>query len=281
MIQGNILAADALYEGGELLIGAEGRIICVGPSCSGLPAAQGATTLTCAHGVVSPGLINAHDHITWNQAYPASWGNERYDQRHDWRKGERGHIEIEATENKDSKVVAWNELRQVLSGTTSVVSSGGVEGFLRDLTDSSLEEAGLPPLSVDNNVFPLGDSGGTQLQTGCSYPEIVGTDVLDNDAFVPHVSEGVDQVAHNEYLCLSGQQSGGTNIISSKSAFVHSIALLVPDVRLLRQSVTSVIWSPRSNISLYGNTAQVTLYDNVGLNIALSTDWTPSGSMNL
>ncbi|MEW6602502.1 MAG: thrombospondin type 3 repeat-containing protein, partial [Nitrospirota bacterium] len=35
------------------------------------------------------------------------------------------------------------------------------------------------------------------------------------------------------------------------------------------------------NISLYGNTATITMYDMLGVNIALSTDWTPSGSMNL
>jgi hypothetical protein len=44
---------------------------------------------------------------------------------------------------------------------------------------------------------------------------------------------------------------------------------------------TSLIWSPRSNISLYGDTARVTTAHRLGVRIALGTDWMPSGSMNL
>ena len=40
--------------------------------------------------IVSPGLINAHDHIGWIHQPPAQWG-ERFEHRHDWRKGKRGH----------------------------------------------------------------------------------------------------------------------------------------------------------------------------------------------
>ena len=44
---------------------------------------------------------------------------------------------------------------------------------------------------------------------------------------------------------------------------------------------TGLIWSPRSNITLYGDTARVTIASRLGVNIALGTDWMPSGSMNL
>ena len=43
----------------------------------------------------------------------------------------------------------------------------------------------------------------------------------------------------------------------------------------------SLIWSPRSNVALYGDTAPVTLYDRMGVNIGLGTDWLISGSMNM
>jgi hypothetical protein len=44
---------------------------------------------------------------------------------------------------------------------------------------------------------------------------------------------------------------------------------------------TSLIWSPRSNITLYGDTARVSIARRLGVNIALGTDWMPTGSMNL
>ena len=42
-----------------------------------------------------------------------------------------------------------------------------------------------------------------------------------------------------------------------------------------------IIWSPRSNISLYGETAQVTTFARLGGTIALGTDWSYSGSANM
>ena len=42
-----------------------------------------------------------------------------------------------------------------------------------------------------------------------------------------------------------------------------------------------MIWSPRSNISLYGDTAHVPMLMREGVNVALGTDWILSGSMNL
>jgi len=42
-----------------------------------------------------------------------------------------------------------------------------------------------------------------------------------------------------------------------------------------------LIWSPRSNVSLYGDTARVATAARLGVTIALGTDWVVSGSMNL
>ena len=42
-----------------------------------------------------------------------------------------------------------------------------------------------------------------------------------------------------------------------------------------------LVWSPRSNVALYGETAPVTVFDNMGVTVALGTDWTLSGSANI
>ncbi|HEY0706041.1 MAG TPA: hypothetical protein VGG33_04555, partial [Polyangia bacterium] len=56
-LQGTVLAPGAIYRGGEVAIDETGTITCVGCDCP----APGATTVTCARGVISPGLINTHD----------------------------------------------------------------------------------------------------------------------------------------------------------------------------------------------------------------------------
>ncbi|MFX6218062.1 hypothetical protein ABTF55_19900, partial [Acinetobacter baumannii] len=42
-----------------------------------------------------------------------------------------------------------------------------------------------------------------------------------------------------------------------------------------------LVWSPRSNFRLYGQTADILLARAAGVKIALSPDWTISGSSNL
>ena len=71
------------------------------------------------------------------------------------------------------------------------------------------------------------------------------------------------------------------DVVDSGFAMVHGIALDAYDGNTLAEDRASLIWSPRSNIVLYGNTAQVRIFKNQGVLISLSTDWTPSGSMNL
>lgn len=289
LLRGTVLAPQGVISAGEVLIDQQGILRCVASDCSGHIAFEGSTLVDCPGAVVSPALINAHDHLLYDHLYPANWGEERFDQRHDWRKGLRGHTQISAPSNNDPDVVAWTELRQILAGTTSLASAGaGVPGLLRnlDLTDALTE--GLTPYLLSNTTFPLADSDGVQLESTCRYPEPLdrrvsaAVSLTTSAAYSAHVAEGVDKVANNEFLCLTGGQPGAMHVASPKSAFVHLIAMRPPDVASLSRSGTAVIWSPRSNIALYGATAPVTLFHALGAQtIALSTDWTTSGSMNL
>lgn len=281
LLIGNILAPDGVYVGGEVVISPQGEITYVGCGDSEVPGAAGATVVTCPTGVVSPGLINAHDHLTYDQNLPGNWGQERYDHRNQWRKGLDGHHQIPAPRATDDLQVAWAELRHVMGGTTSIAGSGGVKGFLRNLDKKDLLE-GLDEGVTNYVTFPLGDYDGTMLDQGCGYPKIVDpTQALESHCFLPHVAEGIDQAALNEILCLSGQEQQGVDVVGANGAFIHTVGALAPNGQLLRERKTSVIWSPRSNVALYGNTATVTMYDTLGINLALSTDWTPSGSVNL
>jgi len=59
------------------------------------------------------------------------------------------------------------------------------------------------------------------------------------------------------------------------------IAIAPADFARMAGVGASLIWSPRSNVDLYGFTAQVTMAANLGVRIALGSDWTASGSMNM
>ena len=105
LIEGDLVLLDGLLEAGQLLV--EGDMItCVGCDCE--DAAQGATRLTCAQGVISPGLVNAHDHITFTEMAPVPHGDERYDHRHEWRKGKNGKTKLGSKQNK---ILSLSQLR--------------------------------------------------------------------------------------------------------------------------------------------------------------------------
>ncbi|HXU72642.1 MAG TPA: thrombospondin type 3 repeat-containing protein [Polyangia bacterium] len=277
---GSVLLPGKVLHGGQVLVDDSGVIQCVDCDCTGAAAAAGATMIACPTGVVSPGLINPHDHVTYDQESPAADTGERFEQRNDWRLGLRGHTKIPSTSKSSADALHWNELRFLLGGATSEIGSGGTAGFLRNLDVAGAAQEGLvAKQAVDNDTFPLDSS--SQLESGCAYTAFPSQVNLASDlAYQAHVSEGIDDVARNEFLCLSGAM-GGMDITAPHTSFVHAVGLLPADYQKMAQTRTSLIWSPRSNVRLYGDTAMVTTADRLGVQIALGTDWTPSGSINL
>jgi len=278
LIRGDVLKERKILHNGEVLIDGQGFIRCAGCDCSKEAGYDSAVRLDCAYGLVSPGLINPHDHITYTGNYPVRITNERYEHRHQWRKGLDGHTKI--TVPQTSNAVSFGELRQVLAGTVSLFGSGGNAGFLRNL-DGNLE--GLDPaLKATYDTFPLGDSSGVMLTDSCAYPDIQSEEsVALMHAYVPHVSEGINDAARNEFLCLSRSTNGGQDLVRANTSFIHGVGVTLEDIREMANDGTGLVWSPRSNIALYGMTAPITIYKVLGVTIALGTDWTATGSVNM
>ena len=281
LIKGNILSGDKVYNDGEVLIGEDGFIVCVGEDCSDEDEANGATFIDCQGATVTPALINGHDHLGYVHNMPGNWKDERFDHRHEWRKGKNGHSKISTNSGASVVQKQWAELRQLMAGTLSITGSGGAKGFLRNIDQNFIDTYGLDGMEVHYQTFPLGDSDGTMIESGCGYSKIDNASVLQNDCYLPHVSEGINKAARNEMLCLTGRQDGGIDLAKENSAFVHSVGIIAEDGKELAESKTAIIWSARTNISLYGNTAPVTMLKHQGVLIGLGTDWLPSGSMHM
>jgi imidazolonepropionase-like amidohydrolase len=279
LIEGTILQQDRVLRGGQLLIGDDGVVDCAACDCSAEPGAATATRLVCPEGVVAPGFINLHEHANFSTSPPVDHGSVRYDHRHDWRTGANGHAPLGGvTSDSSAAALAWVELRHVLAGTTSTAGGGSAAGFLRNLDNPSRLE-GLSTPALDLSTFPLADSGGTLLSSGCAYP---GFDTPSaGRVYVPHVGQGVGAAARNELLCLLDAAEPGGHDVLFGAAVVGGIALRADDAARLRSRGASVVWSPRHDVSLYGMTTPVTLLAQEGVNVALATSWRPTGSMSL
>jgi hypothetical protein len=284
LIKGTVLTPSTVYKGGQVAVDSTGHIACVGCNC----ATGGETTISCPDAAISPGLINTHDHITFTQDLPYTDTGVRYDDRQQWRIGLDQHPKIPSAGSATADQIRWGELRFLMGGATSIVGSGGQAGLLRNL-DQASNMGGLAKKAVNFDTFPLDDTSGTRRTTDCNYggQATTAASLATVDAYEPHTSEGIDATARNEFLCQSSTSYDtmtpgvSENLVLGKTAMIHGIGLTAADYGAMAAAGTGLIWSPRSNITLYGETARVTTAARLGVEIALGTDWMPTGSMSL
>ena len=278
LLRGNVLAPNVVYQDGSVLIGADGVIACVGCDCSGEAAFAGATKIDCAGASISPALINAHDHMTFSENAPVGHGVTRYDHRHGWR-GSLSTPQNPHGTGGSSIGNQWVEVRQVMAGTVSLAGSGAGIRMVRNLDRDGLHD--LPFSQATFQTFPLGDSN-ENFHANCDWSFADSEQaVADFPAYLPHVAEGINDYAAEEFRCQSTSFGGARDFVEANVAHIHAIGLQAADYYRMALDGSQIIWSVRSNIDLYGMTAQVSLFHRLGGVIALGTDWSYSGSINI
>ncbi|KAI0601271.1 metal dependent amidohydrolase [Biscogniauxia sp. FL1348] len=295
IVRGTVLTSEAALANTTILVHTpSGRIAYVGDACDEGMRAEDASVIECGDSIISPGFINTHEHIEFSTVSPLSDIGERVDHRHDWRVGARGHTLRAAPVNgSEIDATAWGELRHIFSGTTSIIGGQMVPGLARNLDFISGLEDGLSAPAAYWDVFPLDDALGILRNGDCDY----GSTPIDRETagrfnrYIAHVGEGVDAEAANEFACLSNAAfdtvpatSGGgrsTDIIARNLALVHALGLSTADFDKVAARGAKIVWSPRSNVFLYGKTMNVSYLLEAGITVALGTDWLPSGSATL
>ncbi|RFU35523.1 hypothetical protein B7463_g825, partial [Scytalidium lignicola] len=255
---------------------------------------EDATIIKCDRSVISPGFINVHEHIKYATVSPLPNSGIIYSHRHEWRAGVNGHkmvlVEVNGTDEAAAK---WGELRHIFSATTSIVGEDMAPGLARNLDHVLGLEEGLTAPSNTYAIFPLDDANGVVRSGDCDY----GPNAIDQTTagryyrYIAHIGEGLGPEAQNEFRCLSDKNfdidqmpdGGGksTDIISANIGLVHALGLSQADFDFVAQRNAKVVWSPRSNIFLYGKTLNITYLLDAGITVALGTDWVPSGSATM
>lgn len=280
LLRGAVMVPGDVLDNGHLLIDAAGLIVCAACDCSASPGYATATRIDCPDGAIAPGFINANEFLNYSQNPPGDWGNERFEHRHDWRQGQNGHTQINAPTGGSSAQERWGELRQVLAGATSIRGSSFELGLARNLDSTVAATEGLTSAPWSDDNFPLDDAGGERLAGSCAYPALPTAPV--GAPYWIAVAEGIDATARNEFVCLSdtGGTAGGVDVIAD-AMLTDAIGVTAADVAEMSAGGSTVVWSPRSNLALYGRTAPVTELHRRGVPLALGTDWVVTGSMSM
>ena len=291
LIRAVLLTGAARPTRGEVLVDAAGQIVCVDRRCR-LHGARPAR-IDCPDAVLSPGFVDVHEHLAFTHIAPTPDDGERYGHRHDWRKGLRGHAGKETfTASLDPDDLAWGELRHLLSGTTAIVGGNMAPGLTRNL-DIHAGLEGLDTPRATYAVFPLDDAAGILRQGDCDYGPLAARteQVAALHAYIAHVGEGVDAEARNEFACISdpafdthpAAAGGGTSqdLLHGNVALIHGVALTPDQLALVAARGVTLVWSPRSNLSLYGRTLDIATAERLGVVVALGADWLPTGSFSM
>jgi hypothetical protein len=107
------------------------------------------------------------------------------------------------------------------------------------------------------------------------------------DAYLIHVGEGVDATALNEFYTLNTVTTIDGCLYSPKTTIVHGTAFGDVEFSTMAAHGMSLVWSPRSDVFLYGGgsmyaeTTNIPLALSKGINVALAPNWSLSGSQNL
>jgi 5-methylthioadenosine/S-adenosylhomocysteine deaminase len=268
--------------------------------------------------LIFPGMINLHDHPTFDmlRLWPAPssdvqvalgrpLGTEPYADRYQWN-DMLGNSSPEFRRLVESPQLAL-ALKQGLNLNTELVKYAKVKALVGG--ETTLQGA-IPSVETDGLLARNAESvnfGRQRIQSRVpSIASFIGAPVADLltqmrngqvDAWLVHLAEGVPDgdrrpgdptSVRSEFILLKSK-----GLLTDMTVIVHGTGLERQDFAEMRaaQSIRSdgsgdglgaeLVWSPLSNLLLYGLTTNVYEALAAGVLVSLGTDWSPSGSRNL
>ncbi|HZU97275.1 MAG TPA: amidohydrolase family protein [Planctomycetota bacterium] len=254
------------------------------------PVPEGAIAIN-TKGVIYPGLMNLHNHLTYD-FLPLYETPKKYDNRNQWPgvKQYQRDINNPKTIVTDSKLydlqteaLKYANIKEIVGGTTTV------QGGLRDAgaTNQLIR-------NVEGKNFENDNVGSDVL--GMSDALVASKDrIAKTSAFFFHLAEGVDEKSRLEYSNpdynprkpMTASNTPGlkeAGLLLKNLVAIHATGLKPQDFKDWAKIIgegPKIVWSPLSNLLLYGETTDVLAARKAGAVVALGTDWTPSGSKSL
>jgi 5-methylthioadenosine/S-adenosylhomocysteine deaminase len=243
-------------------------------------------------GVIFPGFVDLHNHPMYS-VFPHWKAPRPFANRYEWRdlqdyKDRIGTPGGELQKKDDQTFCDLDENAEVMAvigGTTSLTGISPrktsppipdcVAGLVRNLDwASGFYGAGVGHERVKNalGITPRD----MKLEDASADTTALSTGAL--DLLLIHVAEGSskDMETSLEFLALEGR-----GLMRPHVGVIHGIGLVEDDFRAMRAADVALIWSPRSNLELYGETTNIPAAVKQGVTIALAPDWSPTGSANM
>jgi cytosine/adenosine deaminase-related metal-dependent hydrolase len=231
-------------------------------------------------GVILPGLIDLHGHPEFN-IFAAWEPHMLFANRYRWRASPVYRQLVRDPQNRLLEALApqvqlrYAEVRALVGGTTAIQ---GASGQMR-----SAEEALVR--NVDRRIFgqhrarsmiDLPSASSRDMDTLRSIlADIQAGEVT---AFYIHLAEGRadDPRSSREFDRLVE-----LGALTPATVIIHGSALTREQLGQVSDAGAKLVWSPQSNLRLYGETTRAADALALGVPVGLGADWLPSGSTSL
>ncbi len=285
----------------------DGALVVTGQTIRSVGAATSippaASAIKIPDAIILPGLIDLHNHLTWN-ILPRWLPGRKFGSRYEWQDSPEYDRMLVAPHNVALDAAAcesaiYAEIKALTGGATSSIGSlypskdypnnaDCAKGLVRNLdlvsgldfkapdpADKCGSRASAPQKIadvVDNEIFPMELPHERMDFLLCE----LGTGSL--RSLIIHLSEGAstDSSAHREFTMLDK-----ANLLTPGLVIVHGTALRDLDFMSMKKNGVGLVWSPRSNDELYGSTTNIAAARQAGVSVAIAPDWSPSGSAGM
>ena len=274
---------EEVIEDGRIYIDG-GTITAVQEAGAPRPAGFENARLINSGGTIYPGLVELHNHLAYN-VLPLWEVPRRYTNRGQWgshqdyRRLISGPMSVLGrTEGLVQAVVRWSEAKCLVGGTTTsqgvaLYSNAGITKFYRGLV-RNVEETNDPELPEASTRI-----GDVTAGSGAKFLQRLEQHREKGKKLVLHLAEGVDSAANDHFRALKIDRRRWA--INEALVGIHSTGLRGRNFRTLAARGGSIVWSPLSNLLLYGDTTDIRRAIDDGAMVSLGSDWSPSGSKNL
>ena len=315
LLKGRVVTMDGennVINDGNVMV-RDGKITGVWASNSNPPAGVNFADVPIVNteGTIYPGLIDLHNHVHYNHiplwdipcldeseceryednaiTKDETWGyagtTQRSDEggytnRYQWGDNYDYGPSITWMKTNIQSQYRWDMASEQMKYAEVQAVSGGVTAMQG--SPSSGTQAWDSILSRNVELYNFGQDGiSTCAVCGAADADYTGSHLISGsesgtlNAWFVHLSEGVDQSSKAEFDALWDK-----GLILDETIVIHGTALDSSQFSKMASVNSELVWSPLSNLLLYGDTTDVVAADQAGVEISISPDWGPSGSKN-
>lgn len=275
VLTGRVLTVDAdrrVEPSGAIYIH-DGIIEAVQPVSATPPAGYRTAPRLRSGGLITPGLIDLHNHLAYN-TLPLWLGRDRaYATRYQWPGAPTYQSDVSNPAQAlgiaaPAAALRYAEVKAVVGGVTAIQGSPPMTRAFPGWMVRNIEKEEIGTKQpIFQSVLPA---------TAAQLDKTAGR-LAQQRSFIYHLSEGVDPKLRSEYQLLRSHECVGGGLIG-----IHSTALTAADFDdWAAVGGGAIVWSPFSNLWLYGGTTDVLAARAAGIRVCLGSDWTPSGTRNV